>query len=609
MEARNRNLKDWYGKIQRGEIKLPRFQRYEAWDRHRICSLIETVIHDLPLGITLVLEVDVNDEKFISRFLQTAPQDSGRVLEHLLDGQQRLTALWRAFHNNYEWETYFIYLEQFDNYEGDEDRDDMSVFFRGRYVKKNGDKYPLWCDNPAQCLRRGFIPTHLLKPEDIQAEIDGWIDGATAERRPKDDIEKLEQFLDFKKSVSDQIKDLRAVIANYNLPYLSLPSQTEKSVALDVFIKMNTNSKPLSQYDVIVAEVESVMGRSLHDLQDALDEEYPGVGKYSDLSDMILTTSALLQDALPNQRGAWEMDKQLMMHKWDVMKVGLNRMAEFLRSEGILDRQRLPTNAVLAVIAALYSYIPESGDKRGRDELLLKKYLWHSFFTDRYENSAATHAYYDYIALKRVIREERKGDGVSYREMDVPIFREHTLVEEEELLTAEWPKRATIRGRGILAVACRLGAFDFSTGERLDAGTIEHRHYHHVYPDALLKEAGINSFLALNCALISDKTNISIGRKDPLEYLKDRYEWTSEEIVRERLQSHLIPIPELANGGYEGLSSAAKAEKLERDFERFLQRRSALVMRAVRVLAKGRQVTASTIFEVAASQQDDRDNE
>ena len=125
----------------------------------------------------------------------------------------------------------------------------------------------------------------------------------------------------------------------------------------------------------------------------------------------------------------------------------------------------------------------------------------------------------------------------------------------------------------------------------------------------MLKEPVINSFLALNCALISDKTNISIGRKDPLEYLKDRYEWTSEEIVRERLQSHLIPIPELANGGYEGLSSAAKAEKLERDFERFLQRRSALVMRAVQVLAEGRQVTASTIFEVAASQQDDRDNE
>ena len=104
MEAHNRILGKWYSKIKHGEIKLPRFQRGEAWDRHRICSLIETVIHNLPLGITLVLEVGVN-EKFISRFLETAPAEDGPIYEHLLDGQQRLTALWRAFHNNYDWET------------------------------------------------------------------------------------------------------------------------------------------------------------------------------------------------------------------------------------------------------------------------------------------------------------------------------------------------------------------------------------------------------------------------------------------------------------------------------------------------------------------------
>ena len=52
MEARNRKLADWYGKILRGEIRLPRFQRFEAWDRDRIGSLITTVIRNLPLGIT-----------------------------------------------------------------------------------------------------------------------------------------------------------------------------------------------------------------------------------------------------------------------------------------------------------------------------------------------------------------------------------------------------------------------------------------------------------------------------------------------------------------------------------------------------------------------------
>ncbi len=452
MQARNRNLTDWYGKIQRGEIKLPRFQRFEAWDRYRICSLIKMVIQNLPLGITLVLEVD--EEKFISRFLETAPTKANRVLEHLLDGQQRLTALWRILHNNYAWETYFVYLKEFDRYEHDDERDDMTVYFRSRYIHKNGGKYPRWCDAPAQCLERGFIPTDLLKPEDIQKEIDDWIEQATSPLRPEDDIKKLEEFLKYQKAVSDKIRDLRSVVANYNLPYLTLPAQTEKDIALQVFINMNTNSKPLSTFDIIVAEVESVMGKSLHDLVDELDEKHPDVSKYSELSDIILTTSALLQNELPNQRGAWDMDKKELVKNWGIMEKGLDRMTDFLRFEGIYDKERLPTRAVLAVIAAIYSFIPESGDKRGQDELLLKKYLWHAFFTDRYENSAATHAYADFVALRGIINNEKKEDGSPYKVSDVPIFKDHKFAEEEELLNAEWPKRTTIRGRAILAVAC-----------------------------------------------------------------------------------------------------------------------------------------------------------
>jgi len=598
-EARNRSLKKWYGKIQRGEIKLPRFQRHEAWDRHRISSLLETVVHNLPLGITLVLEVG-EKEKFISRFLETSkPQNEERVLEHLLDGQQRLTALWRAFHDNYDWETYFIYLEEFDDYEFDVEQTDLSVYCRSRYLKNNGELYPLWCDDPAQSFKRGYIPTYLLKPEDIQVEIDSWLERATKSLEPDGGKEELKTFYDFQKRVSDRIRDLREVIANYNLPYLSLPSETDKSTALDVFIKMNTNSKPLSQYEVIVAEVEDVMGASLYDLQDKLNNEYPDIGRYWELSDLILTTSALLQDALPNQRGAWNMDKRIMVERWSIMENGLNRLSKLLLAEGIYDKQRLPTNAVLAVIAALYSNIPESGDKRGQDELLLKKYLWHAFFTDRYENSAASHAFSDYIALKRIINEERKNDGTHYVESDVPIFGDK-FAEIEELITVEWPKRATIRGRAILAVVCRLGALDFSTGECLNHYNIEERHYHHIYPDALLKEAEINSYIALNCAIISDKTNMTIGRKDPIVYLRDRYEWSSEEIVYERLHSHLIPVQEMANGGYEGLTDSEKKDKINRDFNHFIWKRAEVVLKAAKLLANGQQLNASILFNEKA---------
>ena len=78
--------------------------------------------------------------------------------------------------------------------------------------------------------------------------------------------------------------------------------------------------------------------------------------------------------------------------------------------------------------------------------------------------------------------------------------------------------------------------------------------------------------------------------------MKDRYQWTSEEIVCERLQSHLIPIPELENGGYEGLSEGDMIKKLIDDFDNFIIRRAELVMKAAKLLAKGHQLNASDIF-------------
>ena len=72
-------------------------------------------------------------------------------------------------------------------------------------------------------------------------------------------------------------------------------------------INMNTNSKPLSTYDIIVAEVEGAMGRSLHDLEKGLREQYPDVSNYSDRLRSPL--SDLQHGHLPNQRGAWNMDE------------------------------------------------------------------------------------------------------------------------------------------------------------------------------------------------------------------------------------------------------------------------------------------------------------
>jgi hypothetical protein len=599
-KAQDREIAVWYSKVQQGDIKLPRFQRFEAWDRNRICSFLNTIIHNLPVGVTLVLEVG-GEEKFHSRHLETAPKRDTRAYEHLLDGQQRLTAFWRAMNNNYDRETFYVYVPEFDKDDDNIEEDEVFVYCQPRW-NRNGSRYPIWADDAVKCFNKGLIPMHLLRPEDIGTEIDDWISKATKHLEPSEENSNIKKafqdYHDLKEKLKSTITQFREIVAHYNLPYLALPTKTRKETALKVFINMNTNSKPLGIYDIIVAEVEGVKGQSLHELQASLEEKVPGLEHLDNLSRLLLATAALLQNKLPNERGMVEMDKAVMVDKWTDLERCLKSMTEFMIGEKIFDRQRLPSNVVLPVIAALYKYIPDAGDARGSAETILRKYLWTIFFSDRYENSASSRALIDYRNLKGVLTKATHEDGTAFLETHVPAFNaeEFPLADEEALLTAPWPKNQTILGRAILAVTTYLGAFDFATGSQVTYSDLQNREYHHIFPDALLKEAKVESFLGLNCALISGPTNRSVGRKDPLEYLKERYEWVSDDIIHQRLNSHLIPVEQLASGGYDGLNNEEKVAKIKRDFEIFCRERARLMCKAMQKLVTGQRITAAEII-------------
>ena len=73
VRARDRTIKEWFRLIEAGTLKLPRFQRHEAWDTSTVVGLLETVLRGLPAGATLVLNVG-QPEPFVSRYLVDRPR-------------------------------------------------------------------------------------------------------------------------------------------------------------------------------------------------------------------------------------------------------------------------------------------------------------------------------------------------------------------------------------------------------------------------------------------------------------------------------------------------------------------------------------------------------
>jgi hypothetical protein len=574
MHAHDRFLAEWFNRIRSRQITLPRFQRLVAWGHGEVSGLLTTVLRGLPSGATLLLQVG-DEEKFRSRTMADAPESGEKVTEQLLDGQQRLTALWRSLHDKYHDRTYLVGFE--------DDPSDGSpklpyVYGQARWTNK-GSRYPMWVDDPKECWGRGLIPITLLRPEDILPEIRHWI--ATAVENEHDQKDKL----------FDDIIALRDKVKAFNLPYLALPATTPKEVALDVFIKMNTSSVHLSTYDIVVALVEEETGKSLHEHVDALSLAVSRAAEYADLPGLVLDVVALSQDRIPSQAGYRGIDYTRMLNMWDYVVKGIKGMVSFLEDECIFDSQRLPSYTTLPILAALWEHLPTQPDRLGNARLLLRKFLWRAFLTPRYEQSSTSNALQDYRGMRKVLCEGASEDVV-------PIMNQESypLLTREMVRQVDWPKRKGILARGLLALQIRCGAEDLADGARATVASItskeQPREYHHLFPAATLEDAGIPDeqiFRALNCALVTWRTNRTISDKDPIRYLKERADSCSlgEEEMKRRLKTHLIPYDRLAVG-YDGMSDEERRCRVKTDYGAFLSARAEILARAAQLACEGK---------------------
>lgn len=527
MEARQRLLKDWLTKVRTRQILLPRFQRFEAWGSKEVASFLSSIIRDLPVGSLLILGVGREEPPFISREIVGAPKEGEKVNELLLDGQQRLTALWRSITDNYPGKTYLVDIN---------DEKKIEVIGISRWMR-NEKKYPLWVEQPKQCWDRQLIPFKLLSPDD-ELSYQTWADIASE----GDPIlgRKIERV----------ITPLRSQVSSFNLLFLYLPLETTKDVAIEVFIKLNTTFVKLTAFDIIVAQLEAATGESLHDLMSSLESSIPQISHYIEPSKLVLSVEALLQNYPPNQRGYFSLDLEKISDDWTKIVEGTTQLIQFLELEKVFDWERLPTESILAPLIALWAEAPKTPDSRGNTRILLKKYLWRSFFTERYDRAVPTAVLQDYRALKKVIKGKAKED-------EVPCFdkKQYPLPNKELLIQSRWPKYRDRLARAILLLTLRGGAEDIADGSPISRSNIKKREYHHLFPVAWIKSKGFNeeeAYRALNCTLITWRTNRAISAKAPLKYLLERSQASAlgEDEIRRRLKTHFVDFDMLSAGDY-----------------------------------------------------------
>ena len=561
-DYKSRTVKEWMDLMHDGNLALTDFQRSHVWPPTLTTNFLKAVLRDDTTGTILLVRTGADLGK---RNIQGNGSDIENADSLVLDGQQRLTSLWQGLMDASDSLYYYVEVT------------DISIlsFDVSGVIHRRPDSQGY--KTPLEQYSKNLIPLNVLY--DAPGESEGSLTGVQEwcqEVKPTDTAGAMQL-------VQAIEQNLRIRLEQHKIWYAEFEN-INADEAVRIFVETNSSSVSVQPFDLAVAEGlqissdirlrERIQGfRNGHDrikyyFHSEEERWIPEIGE------VILKIACLKtdEDGLPPKKGNYKdalkhvfsygvKGKDDRYEKADSAESNLETTLQFLEDRGIPTRDILPRIPPVYVIAALQDDLGKIHvADRAKAITLLETYFWRSFFSDRYVSQANDRLYQDFKDLRKDIRRIEKQGEASW---DAPIFREAKVTGKLALYAASRVFRSkSPLGNAIIAVAARNGAKDWVTGEPLTAGQLRRLEdgqtldRHHVFPRKALtnknnggldkKAATINH--GLNIVLINKEGNINLGGREPAEYLlqlKERDPQLTDEMLRNRIQSHLVPFDEL----------------------------------------------------------------
>jgi hypothetical protein len=520
-----RQLSNLVTRIHGREIALPDFQRDFVWDATRTEELIQSIISEFPVG-TLLLWKQGDGETFASRSFEGAPElGDKKPSELVLDGQQRLTALYQALTGSGD-ERFYLKVDEFvtvdENYikefhEVNFDRAVISVpvaVSKGQ-IKKNDE----------------LIGISHFPVADVD-RFDDWLDDYV------DEITNSDHTFDGKylKSLYRRMRDKYIVpLRSYGLPVLTLPETTPIEAVCTIFETLNRTGKPLGPFELLTARYYP-HGVNLRDLWMEAQDNYKAlvdfkVDPYSILQTVCLKAygSAQRSDVLKKLTAT-----DISTH-WSSAVKGIAGVIDMLQSDcGLVAPKWLPYGMLLIPMGAVWGDIQKLAPlDRAAAYTRLQRFFWCSVFTTNYDQGANSQAGADYARLKDWVV---SGEGQTPEALD------------ELPLSASTLRSASVRRKalycGLMCLLATTRAEDFHTGQAMTPYRVGEVQIdsHHIFPKGFLTRTGAaeSSELLLNRTLIDAETNRIIRDKAPSQYLSEMAATYGTEKLEAVLSSHAI---------------------------------------------------------------------
>lgn len=498
----SKKYSDLINEIQKGIIKIPKFQREFVWSIDKTAKLLDSILKGYPIGTFILWQTDerINDIKNVGN-LEIPETPEGTKVQYVLDGQQRITSLFAAY--------------------------------LGAQIQKTGEK---------KVTDYSSIVVNL--DQDI-SENDGQVITAEPLSENHISLHDVLNFMDKMTEIKDRFSDedfkkihsYSRAFDTYDFSTILLRKEDIDS-AIEVFTRINTGGQTLTLFEIMSAKTYDEEQK--FDMQakwEAFIKELEAI-KYEGISSTVvlsLLSLVLSRTKECKRKTILVLDKQAIIDSWDDAISALKDSIDYFRTTyRIPVSQLLPYDSLLVPFA--YFFFLNKDKPEAEQRKYLEEFFWRMSLSYRYSSSTESKLAQDIKRIDLILKKQRP----DYGDIKVYLDSPKTLIDTNFSAGNSYCK----------AVLCLLAyqePKDFQDNGKviLDNSWLKiasSKNYHHFFPRKYLENCEISNGNSLvNITFVSDRLNKrTIRARAPSNYIGDFKDENSD--INRSLNSHFIDL-------------------------------------------------------------------
>ena len=481
--------------IEKGQIKIPQFQREFVWDIQKSANLMDSIIKGYPIGTFIFWKTKERLRSVRNIGNLNLPEPTkGDFVNFVLDGQQRLTSLFASL--------------------------------KGLPIEREGgrveDYSNMFIDLNATEDEQIVILDLYGKEEKTYIKITDLLYGG------------LTFLASFPEKHLKLLEEYKMRIESY-LFSIILIKEAPLDIATEVFTRINVGGKPLSLFEIMVAKTFD------HERDFDLSEKFKELIEnlrplnYETISDAtVLQCVSIILSGECNRKAILKLSRERFIDIWNDVVDSIECTIEYFRNfYRIPVSQLLPYNALIVPFS--YFFYFHKDKPTGNKQKYLVDYFWRCALSGRFSSGLETKLAQDIKRIDLILKEE------------LPRYEWTVNVSVEFIQNNGWFSAGRSYIKSILCIFAYHQPKSFNDGSIVNISNYwlkqaNSKNYHHFFPRAYLKKQKVDEFFInhiANITIVDDFLNKrEIGAKAPASYMKKFIR--QNENIEETMKTHLI---------------------------------------------------------------------